>query len=138
MGGFDTTIPSNTHGDIGRAKKSDKRIIVDVDSALRAREGNAINASRGGNFIQKRMYLLPFYWKLSCSLHVKTACHREEQICPEVIFFSCSAHLSMKFFLLTNVKMPTINGILTFMNRKIAFQADMILKNADLFIFSYL
>ena len=38
---------------------------------------------------------------------------------PEVIkLFSCSIQLSMKFFLLINVKMPTIVGILTFMNRK--------------------
>ena len=31
--------------------------------------------------------------------------------------FSCSIQLSMKFFLLINVKMPTIVGILTFMSR---------------------
>ena len=38
---------------------------------------------------------------------------------PEVIkFFSCSTQLSMKFFLLINVKMPTIVGILTFMSGK--------------------
>ena len=38
---------------------------------------------------------------------------------PEVIkLFSCSTQLSMKFFLLINVKMPTIVGILTFMSRK--------------------
>ena len=38
---------------------------------------------------------------------------------PEVIkLFSCSTQLSMKFFLLINVKMPTIVGILTFMNGK--------------------
>ena len=38
---------------------------------------------------------------------------------PEVIkLFSCSTQLSMTFFLLINVKMPTIVGILTFMNRK--------------------
>ena len=30
----------------------------------------------------------------------------------------CSTHLSMKFFLLINVKMPTIVGILTFISRK--------------------
>ena len=41
---------------------------------------------------------------------------------PEVIkLFSCSTQLSMKFFLLINVKMPTIVGILTFMSGKIAF-----------------
>ena len=32
--------------------------------------------------------------------------------------FSCSTQFSMKFFLLINVKMPTVVGILTFMNRK--------------------
>ena len=38
---------------------------------------------------------------------------------PEVIkLFSCSTQLSMKFFMLINVKMPTIIGILTFMNGK--------------------
>ena len=37
----------------------------------------------------------------------------------EVIkLISCSTQLSMKFFLLINVKMPIIVGILTFMNRK--------------------
>ena len=38
---------------------------------------------------------------------------------PEIIKrFSCSTQLSMKFFRLINVKMPTIVGILTFMSRK--------------------
>ena len=38
---------------------------------------------------------------------------------PEVIkLLSCSTRLSMKFFLLINVKMPTIVGILTIMSRK--------------------
>ena len=38
---------------------------------------------------------------------------------PEVIkLCSCSAQLSMKFFLLINVKMPTNVGILTFMSGK--------------------
>ena len=38
---------------------------------------------------------------------------------PEVIkHFSCSTQLSMKIFLLINVKMPTIVGILTFMSGK--------------------
>ena len=37
----------------------------------------------------------------------------------EVIkLFACSTQLSMKFVLLINVKMPTIVGILIFMNRK--------------------
>ena len=39
---------------------------------------------------------------------------------PEIIeLFSYSSQLSMKFFLLLNVKMPIIVGILIFMNRKI-------------------
>ena len=38
---------------------------------------------------------------------------------PGVIkLFSCLTQLSMKFFLLMNVKMPTIVGILTFMSGK--------------------
>ena len=38
---------------------------------------------------------------------------------PEVIkLFSCSTQLSMKFFSLINIKMPTIVGILTFMSGK--------------------
>ena len=38
---------------------------------------------------------------------------------PEVLkLFSCSTQLSMKFFMLINVKMPTIVGILTFMSGK--------------------
>ena len=36
-----------------------------------------------------------------------------------VKLFSCSTQLSMNFFLLINVKMPTIVGILTFMSGKI-------------------
>ena len=38
---------------------------------------------------------------------------------PEVIkLFLCSTQLSMEFFLLVNVKMPTFVGILTFISRK--------------------
>ena len=37
---------------------------------------------------------------------------------PRAYIFSCSARLSMTFFLLINVKMPTVVGILTFMSRK--------------------
>ena len=38
---------------------------------------------------------------------------------PEVVkLFSCSTQLSIIFFLLINVKMPTIVGILTFMSGK--------------------
>ena len=42
-----------------------------------------------------------------------------EKTGPEVInLFSCSTQLSMKFFLLINVKIPTTVGILTFMSGK--------------------
>ena len=42
-----------------------------------------------------------------------------EQTGPEVINrFSCSTQLSMEFFLLIIVKMPTTVGILTFMSGK--------------------
>ena len=37
----------------------------------------------------------------------------------------------MEFFLLINVKMPTIVGILTFTSRKIVLQAYLNLKNAE-------
>ena len=58
---------------------------------------------------------------------------------PEVIkLFSCSTQLSMKFFLLINVKMPTpfvkmptTVGILTFMSGKKAFWAALSLKKAE-------
>ena len=35
-----------------------------------------------------------------------------------VKLFPCSTQLSMKFFPLINVKMPTVVGILTFMSKK--------------------
>ena len=42
---------------------------------------------------------------------------------PAVIkLFSCSTQLSMKFFLLINVKMPTVVGISTFVNGKNSIQ----------------
>ena len=45
--------------------------------------------------------------------------YAKESSGPEVIkLFSCLTQLSMKFFLLINVKMPTIVGILTFMSGK--------------------
>ena len=44
----------------------------------------------------------------------------------------------MKFFLLINVKMPTIVGILTFMSGKIAFYAYLSLKKPNFLIFLYL
>ena len=41
---------------------------------------------------------------------------------PDVIkLFPCSTQLSMKFFPLINVKMPTIVGTFTFMSGKIKF-----------------
>ena len=51
---------------------------------------------------------------------------------PEVIkLFSCSTQLSMKFFLLITVKMATIVGILTFMNRKNSIISLSEPKNAE-------
>ena len=52
---------------------------------------------------------------------------------PVVIEQSCSDLLSMIFFLLINVKMPTIVGILTFMNRKNSIIGLSELKQADSF-----
>ena len=45
--------------------------------------------------------------------------HRLLDTAPKVIkLFPCSTQLSMKFFLLINVKMPTIVGILTSLSGK--------------------
>ena len=56
---------------------------------------------------------------MSCSRINMAFSFRSSLIRPEVIkFFSCSTQLSMKFFLLINVKMSTIVGILTFVSRK--------------------
>ena len=62
------------------------------------------------------VFILPLF-SLVCLgiIHNNT----KENQAPEVIkLFSCSTLLRMKFFLLINVKMPTIVGILTFMSRK--------------------
>ena len=54
-----------------------------------------------------------------CSLRQQNLLKISMKSGPEIIkLFSCSSQLSMKFFLLINVKMPTIVGILTFMKRK--------------------
>ena len=45
--------------------------------------------------------------------------------------FLCSTQLSMKFFLLINVKMPTIVGILIFMSGKNSILAYLSLKKAE-------
>ena len=51
---------------------------------------------------------------------------------PEVIkLFPCSTQLSMKFFLLINVKMPTIVGILTFISGKNSILGFSEPKNAE-------
>ena len=56
------------------------------------------------------------------NFHRSNKAHSATRQDPEVIKnFLCSTQLSMKFFLLINVKMPTIVGILTFMSGKIAF-----------------
>ena len=53
--------------------------------------------------------------------------------------FICSTQLSMKFFLLLNVKMPTIVGILTFMSMKNSILAGLsdLDKKLNFSIFSY-
>ena len=60
---------------------------------------------------------------------------------PEVIkLFSCSTQLSMKFFLLINVKMPTTVGILTFASGKnsIVCLSELKKKTTNFWIFFYL
>ena len=48
---------------------------------------------------------------------------------PEIMeLFPCSTQLSMKFFLLINVKIPTTVGILTLMSGKIS---NLCLSNAE-------
>ena len=56
-----------------------------------------------------------------------------DEIRPEVIkLFSRSTRLSMKFFLLINVKMPTTVGILTFMSTTVGILRFMSRKNSIL------
>ena len=58
-------------------------------------------------------------WIAHLSKQAKGDTHPLNKPGPEVIkLFSCSTQLSMEFFLLINVKMPTIVGILTFMSGK--------------------
>ena len=47
--------------------------------------------------------------------------------------FSCSTQLGMKFIMLTNVKMPIIVGILTFVNMKIATSKSLEVRNFFIF-----
>ena len=52
---------------------------------------------------------------------IKASLNRHARLCsltPRLEKKSCSTQLSMIFFLLVNVKMPIIVGILTFMRRK--------------------
>ena len=53
---------------------------------------------------------------------VRVTCHENVPLPlkygSEVIFFSCSTQLSMKFSLLINMKMPTIVGIFIFISRE--------------------
>ena len=61
------------------------------------------------------------------------------KIGPKVIkLFSCSAQLNMNFFLLINVKMPTIVGILTFISRKNSSIGLSEPKKLNFLIFFYL
>ena len=61
--------------------------------------------------------------KLGYDLQYKNICSWQgarvhTDLAPEFIKLLCSTQLSIEFFLLINVKMPTIVGILTFMSRK--------------------
>ena len=58
-------------------------------------------------------------WNPVYGRRLKRFCPSKSEPSPEVIkLFSCSTQLSMKFFPLINVKMPTIIGILTCMSGK--------------------
>ena len=99
------------------------------------------------SFLQKETFscLLPWQWYLSNKKRICSYGLRKAELLPLKIYLftlrhikpahaqmilgtavwlqglkkiSCSTQLSMKFFLLTNVKLPTIVGILTFMSRK--------------------
>ena len=50
---------------------------------------------------------------------------------PTLLKKISSTQLNMKFFLLINVKMPTVVGSLTFMSKKNSIQGLVILKNAE-------
>ena len=50
--------------------------------------------------------------------HSRHYCNQIEPGLEGIQLFPCSSQLSMKFFLLINVKIPTAVGILTFMNGK--------------------
>ena len=57
---------------------------------------------------------------------------------PEVIKNSCSTHMSMKIFLLINVKVPTIIGILTFMSRKNSIPGKSEPEEAGFFVYVFI
>ena len=52
---------------------------------------------------------------------------------PRLYTSSCSYQLGMKFIMLTNVKMPTIVGILTFVIMKIATSKSLEVRNFFIF-----
>ena len=57
--------------------------------------------------------------RIGCNIGIVFRKKCMNNISHEVIkLFSCSTQLNMKFFLLINVKMPTIVGILTFISGK--------------------
>ena len=62
-----------------------------------------------------------YYQVLLSSFSIVNVVHMSVKSGPEVKKkISCSTQLSMRFFLLINVKMPTFVGILTFISRKIS------------------
>ena len=81
------------------------QLIFQIFSTQKAEE---IDRRRAGNTIKE--WTVMEFASLTREAGDKTS--------PEVIKkISCSTQLSMKFFLLINVKMPTIVGVLTFMSR---------------------
>ena len=76
-------------------------------------------------YISAQGLLLGYFWHNGPSVCIKLLPGgRQNELWwdtpgPEVIkLFSCSTQLSMKFFLLINIKMPTVVGILTVISGK--------------------
>ena len=81
-------------------------------------------------------YVFPFFCFFKVNL-----CHSFLKNCGSwprgYNFFSCSSQLSMKVFLLINVKMPTIVGVSTFMSRKNSVLGLSVSENAE-FLYSFI
>ena len=79
----------------------------------------------------KTMYMLKKGKLLKESLSFKKVCVYDQA--PRFYFFSYSFQLSMKFFMLINIKMPTSVGILTFISRMNTSSARLIAWNTYIF-----